>query len=49
MYDNGTAFELVDSLIANATHVVHMICESISYRMAAASERSRKQVVNPDL
>jgi hypothetical protein len=48
-YDNATAFELVDSLIANAAHVVHMICESISYRAAGLSERSKKQVINPEL
>ena len=44
----GTAFELVDILIANAQSAVHMICESIVVRSSGSSERSRRYV-NPDV
>jgi hypothetical protein len=43
------AFELVDALAASAHNVVHMICESISCRVAGLPDRNRKQVINPNL
>ncbi|KAI5120784.1 hypothetical protein M0805_002411 [Coniferiporia weirii] len=44
------AFDIVDFLTASAQNVVHMVCESISWRVSAtAGERSRKQVLNPEL
>lgn len=43
------AFELVDALAASAHNVVNMICESISCRINALSDRNRKQVINPNL
>ncbi|RDB28675.1 Protein dopey [Hypsizygus marmoreus] len=43
------AFEVVDVLIANAQGVVHMICESISCRILGASEKAKKQAINPHL
>ncbi|PPQ99509.1 hypothetical protein CVT24_005299 [Panaeolus cyanescens] len=43
------AFELVDILVANAQNAVHMICESIGFRIFGSSERSRKQAINPNL
>jgi hypothetical protein len=46
---DGAAFELVDVLISSAQTAVHMICESISYRLSGVSEKSKKQAVNPNL
>lgn len=46
--DPGIAFQIVDVLTSSAQTVVHMLCESISYRVTA-SERIRKSVVNPNL
>ena len=43
------AFELVDVLIANAAHAVHMLCESISCRISSAPEKNKKQTINPNL
>ncbi|KAH8110602.1 Dopey, N-terminal-domain-containing protein [Phellopilus nigrolimitatus] len=44
------AFDIVDFLTASAQNVVHMVCESISWRISpTAGERSRKQVLNPEL
>ncbi|KAJ7204429.1 Dopey, N-terminal-domain-containing protein [Mycena pura] len=40
------AFELVDVLIASAQSAVHMICESITWRV---SGQTKKQAINPDL
>ncbi|KAF8665364.1 hypothetical protein AX16_000383 [Volvariella volvacea WC 439] len=45
----NAAFELVDLLMASAQNAVHMMCESISFRMTGVSEKSRRQVINPDL
>ncbi|KAF9486392.1 hypothetical protein BDN70DRAFT_822033, partial [Pholiota conissans] len=42
------AFELIDVLVSNAQTAVHMICESISTRILASSEKSRK-TTNPNL
>ncbi|KAG8988872.1 hypothetical protein FRB90_002518 [Tulasnella sp. 427] len=42
-------FEIVDLLAASAQTVVHMLCESISYRITPAGERSRKMAINPNL
>lgn len=38
----------MDVLIANAQNAVHMICESISWRVSGL-ERTRKQAINPEL
>ncbi|KAI0323044.1 Dopey, N-terminal-domain-containing protein [Amylostereum chailletii] len=46
---SAPAFELVDALTASAQNVVHMVCESIGCRMPGLSDKSRKQVVNPNL
>lgn len=43
------AFELVDVLVATAQNAVHMICESISCRLSGASEKVKKQAINPNL
>ena len=44
------AFDIVDFLTASAQNVVHMVCESIAWRVSpSAGERSRKQVLNPEL
>ncbi|THH09322.1 hypothetical protein EW145_g2101 [Phellinidium pouzarii] len=44
------AFDIVDFLTASAQNVVHMVCESISWRISPiVGERSRKQVLNPEL
>jgi len=43
------AFELVDVLAATAQNAVHMICESISCRLSGASEKVKKQAINPNL
>ncbi|KAF9056037.1 Dopey, N-terminal-domain-containing protein [Panaeolus papilionaceus] len=43
------AFELVDVLVANAQNAVHMVCESIAFRILGSSERSRKQATNSNL
>ncbi|KAI0271467.1 Dopey, N-terminal-domain-containing protein [Gloeopeniophorella convolvens] len=45
----AVAFELVDTLTASAHNVVHMVCESITCRVSGLSERSRKQVINPNI
>ncbi|KAG8913507.1 hypothetical protein FRC01_004504 [Tulasnella sp. 417] len=42
-------FEIVDLLAASAQTVVHMLCESISYRITPAGERIRKMAINPSL
>ncbi|KAI0050603.1 hypothetical protein FA95DRAFT_1536117 [Auriscalpium vulgare] len=46
---NSAAFELVDTLTSSAQTVVHMVCESVSYRVSGLSERTRRQVVNPNV
>ncbi|KAG6911306.1 hypothetical protein DXG01_002145 [Tephrocybe rancida] len=43
------AFELVDVLVSSAQNAVHMICESISWRIPGLSEKSKKQALNPNL
>ncbi|EJC98757.1 uncharacterized protein FOMMEDRAFT_170958 [Fomitiporia mediterranea MF3/22] len=44
------AFDIVDFLTASAQNVVHIVCESISWRInPTAGERTRKQVLNPEL
>ncbi|KAF8915027.1 Dopey, N-terminal-domain-containing protein [Mucidula mucida] len=43
-----SAFDLTDVLISNAQNAVHMMCESISWRVSGL-ERTRKQAVNPEL
>ncbi|KAL5535972.1 hypothetical protein ACEPAF_4066 [Sanghuangporus sanghuang] len=45
----NAAFDIVDFLTASAQNVVHMVCESISWRIGPTAERSRKQVLNPEL
>jgi len=45
----GAAFELVDILVANSVNTVHMLCESITLRITGASERVKKQAINPSL
>jgi hypothetical protein len=42
-------FELVDTLTSSAQNLVHMICESIACRLPGLSDKSRRQVINPDL
>lgn len=42
-------FEIVDLLASSAQTVVHMLCESISYRITPAGERSRRMAINPNL
>ncbi|KAI0067974.1 hypothetical protein BV25DRAFT_1896308 [Artomyces pyxidatus] len=46
---NAATFELVDALTSSSQNVVHMVCESISCRVSGFGERTRKQVVNPNL
>ncbi|KAF8588312.1 hypothetical protein K439DRAFT_1629769 [Ramaria rubella] len=46
--DPDTAFEIVDALTSSAQTVVHMLCESISYRVTA-SDKAKKTAVNPNL
>ncbi|KAF8963955.1 Dopey, N-terminal-domain-containing protein [Flammula alnicola] len=43
------AFDLVDVLVSNAQTAVHMICESITFRILGSSEKSKKQAINPNL
>ena len=45
----NAAFELIDVLIANAQNVVHIICESITCRVSGASEKGKRQAINPNL
>jgi hypothetical protein len=45
----AAAFELIDALTSSAHTVVHMISESISCRIPGLSDKSRKQVINPNL
>ncbi|KAG8901217.1 hypothetical protein FRB99_005472 [Tulasnella sp. 403] len=42
-------FEVVDMLTTSAQTLIHMLCESISYRYTPASERTRKLAINPNL
>ncbi|KAF8899262.1 Dopey, N-terminal-domain-containing protein [Infundibulicybe gibba] len=49
VHDPDAAFELVDILIANAHNTVHLVCESISCRTSGSLEKSKKQVINPNL
>ncbi|KAF8913192.1 Dopey, N-terminal-domain-containing protein [Gymnopilus junonius] len=44
-----SAFELMDVLVLTAQNAVHMICESITARTLAISEKGRKQALNPNL
>jgi hypothetical protein len=46
---DGAAFELVDVLISSSYDTVNMICESISCRVAGIPDKSKKQVINPNL
>ncbi|EGO05284.1 hypothetical protein SERLA73DRAFT_82881 [Serpula lacrymans var. lacrymans S7.3] len=46
---NSSVFELVDLLIANVQVTVHMICDSILCRVPNALDKTRKQVINPNL
>ncbi|KAL0565856.1 hypothetical protein V5O48_016166, partial [Marasmius crinis-equi] len=47
-FSTDAPFELVDVLIASAQNAVHMVCESISLRVAGGSDKKR-QMINPDL
>ncbi|CAL1694342.1 unnamed protein product [Somion occarium] len=47
--DEAATFELVDVLTSSAHNVVHMLCESITIRVQAPQERTRRQLANSQL
>ncbi|KAH8835109.1 Dopey, N-terminal-domain-containing protein [Flagelloscypha sp. PMI_526] len=48
-FSEEPAFEIVDILVTSAQNAVHMLCEAISCRLTGATERSKRQAINPNL